>query len=116
MLIDAALKVGPIGSVAFNRAMADMIGGGTRTAKSIDALTQHMGDWVKGTAAIGNAMKGSKNEVNGWALAQSNFNVQASRGWAAVQAGGNIIGGPFLSLAPPPPNHFSPPDFALSSL
>src|SRR5258708_12000961 len=109
MLIDAALKVGPIGSVAFNRAMADMIGGGTRTAKSIDALTQHMGDWVKGTAAIGNAMKGSKNEVNGWALAQSNFNVQASRGLAPVQGGRNPIRPPFLPLPPPLLPLSSPP-------
>src|SRR5260221_9073828 len=45
MLIDAALKVGPMGSVPFNQAMADMVGGGTRTSKTIDALDQNMKAW-----------------------------------------------------------------------
>lgn len=92
MLIDAALKVGPIGSVAFNRAMADMIGGGTRTAKTIDALTQHMKDWTNQVAAISAKMKLGATDVNGWALAQSGFNVQMDRAKAAVQAGAIAIG------------------------
>ena len=100
MLIDAALKVGPVGSVAFNRAMMDMIGGGTRTAKTIDALTQHMKDWTSGVAAIGDVMKLRSKDVDGWALAQSGLNIQLDRAKAAFEVLGITVGQkllPFLT-------------------
>jgi TP901 family phage tail tape measure protein len=99
MLIDAALKVGPIGSVAFNRAMADMVGGGTRTAKTIDALTQHMSDWTKGVAGIGDAMRSHASDVNGWAIAQGNFNIQMDRAKASVQVFAINLGTALLPYA-----------------
>ena len=97
MLMDAALKVGPLGSVPFNRAMADMVGGGTRTAKTIDALTQHMRDWIKDSANIGSGMRSGATDVNGWALALSNTNVVMDKAHAAVEATAITLG---LKLLP----------------
>jgi TP901 family phage tail tape measure protein len=92
MLIDAALKVGPEGSVPFNRAMADMIGGGTRTSKTIDALDQHMTDWLADIKAVNTAMGNTSTNVTGWDTAQSNLNVQIEKGQAFLQVMGQNIG------------------------
>jgi TP901 family phage tail tape measure protein len=86
MLIDAALKVGPVGSVPFNRAMMDMIGGGTRTAKTITALTENMKTWEANVAKISASMKLSGSSVMGWQTALSNLNIQVDRGKAALAA------------------------------
>src|SRR5260221_8572126 len=72
--------------------MADMVGGGTRTAKTIDALTQHMKDWTSGVAGVGDAMKSSTKDVNGWALAQSGLNVQVDKIKASFQAWAITLG------------------------
>ena len=98
MLMDAALKVGPIGSVAFNRAMADMVGGGTRTAKTIDALSQHMKDWTSEIARISVAMKSGAVDVNGWALVQGNFNLQMDKAKASLEVLGITIGQALLPV------------------
>jgi TP901 family phage tail tape measure protein len=92
MLIDAALKVGPMGSVPFNQAMADMIGGGTRTSKTIDALDQHMTDWLADIKSVNTAMGDTSKNVAGWDTAQSNLNVQIEKGQAFLQVMGQNIG------------------------
>src|SRR5258708_5047809 len=76
MLIDAALKVGPEGSVKFNQAMADMVGGGTRTSKTIDALVQNMHAWLGDIKDVNSAMGDTSKNVAGWDTAQSNLNVK----------------------------------------
>jgi len=98
MLIDAALKVGPIGSVAFNRAMMDMVGGGTRTAKSITALSQNMKAWTADIKAMSIAMHLSTQDVMGWDVASSGFNIQMDRSKAAVQALLIVIGTRLLPI------------------
>lgn len=86
MIYDAAKKAGPEGSVPFNRAIADMVGG-IRSFTAFTALTgPHMKDFVKNAAAILAAMNSSKTALMGWDVAQSNFNVQMDRGKAALQA------------------------------
>lgn len=92
MLIDAALKVGPMGSVPFNQAMADMVGGGTRTTKTIDALDQHMNAWRDDIKQANAAMGDTSKNVAGWDTAQSNLNVQIERGQAFLQVLGQNIG------------------------
>jgi TP901 family phage tail tape measure protein len=92
MLIDAALKVGPMGSVPFNQAMADMVGGGTRTSKTIDALDEHMNAWREDIKQVNTAMGDTSKNVAGWDTAQSNLNVQIERGQAFLQVMGQNIG------------------------
>src|SRR5260221_8183481 len=65
MLIDAALKVGPMGSVPFNQAMADMVGGGTRTSKTIDALDQNMKAWRGDIKDVNSPMGDNSKNVTG---------------------------------------------------
>ncbi len=98
MLIDAALKVGPVGSVAFNRAMMDMVGGGTRTAKSITALSQNMQAWTADIKQMSAAMHLSTQDVMGWDVASSGFNVQMDKSKAAVQALLIVIGTRLLPI------------------
>lgn len=86
LIYDTAKKAGPEGSVPFNRAIADMVGG-IRSFTAFTALTgPHMKDFVKNAAAILAAMNASKTAVMGWDVAQSNFNVQMDRAKAALQA------------------------------
>src|SRR5258708_5804687 len=66
MIADAAKKVGPEGSVPFNRAVADMVGG-LRSLSTFSALTgDHMKDFTKNSALILDAMQKTKNAVLGW--------------------------------------------------
>src|SRR5260221_4024399 len=92
MLIDAALKVGPMGSVPFNQAMADMVGGGTRTSKTIDALDQNMQAWMGDIKDVNSAMGDTSKNVTGWNTAQSNLNVQLQIGLANLQTLGQNVG------------------------
>jgi len=86
MIYDAAKKVGPEGSVPFNRAVSDMIGG-QRSLSAFLALTgTHMSTFVGNTKAITDAMNASKTAVLGWDLAQTNFNVILDRANAAIEA------------------------------
>src|SRR5258708_3157068 len=84
MIADAAKKVGPEGSVPFNRAVADMVGG-LRSLSTFSALTgDHMKDFTKNSALILDAMQKNKNAVLGWETAQSNFNIKMDQAKAAV--------------------------------
>lgn len=86
MVYDAAKKAGPEGSVPFNRAVSDMIGG-QRSLQAYLALTgTHLSTFKSNALAIINAMNGSKTAVLGWTVAQGNFNVQMDRAKAALQA------------------------------
>ena len=86
MIVQAALKVGPEGSVPFNRAVGDMVGG-IRGLSAFMALTgSHMKDFIANSAAVTAAMKSGAGGVTGWAIAQSNFNVQLDRAKASGQA------------------------------
>lgn len=86
MVYDAAKKAGPEGSVPFNRAVSDMIGG-QRSLQAYLALTgTHLATFKSNTIAIKAAMDASKTSVLGWSTAQGNFNLQMSRAHAAVQA------------------------------
>jgi len=86
MIYNAAKRAGPEGSVPFNRAVADMIGG-QRSLSTFMALTgTHFKDFVNDSKGITAAMNNGKGGVTGWALAQSNLNVQMGRAHAAVNA------------------------------
>jgi TP901 family phage tail tape measure protein len=86
MIYNAAKKAGPEGSVPFDRAISDMVGG-QRSLSTFMALTGgHMKDFVANAAAVAASMKTGGGEVDGWALAQSNFNVQMDRAKASVAA------------------------------
>lgn len=86
MIVDAALKVGPEGSVPFNRAVGDMVGG-IRGLSAFLALTgTHMADFVANSAGISAVMRSGATDVNGWAIAQQNLNVQMDRVKAAGAA------------------------------
>ncbi len=86
MIYKAALKAGPEGSVPFNRAMSDMIGG-QRSLQSMLALTgSHFTTFASDSKAVSNAMNASKTAVLGWDTAQTNFNVKMDQARAAVAA------------------------------
>jgi TP901 family phage tail tape measure protein len=83
MVYDAAKKAGPEGSVPFNRAVSDMIGG-QRSLQAFLSLTgSHMKTFEDDTRKIAAAMGISKDAVLGWDVAQKNFNVQLDRAKAA---------------------------------
>ena len=92
MIVNAAKKVGPEGSVPFNRAVGDMVGGIRGLSAFMGLTGPHMADFVKNSAAITAAMKGGKTEVSGWSLAQSGFNIQMDRAKAAAAALLIVIG------------------------
>ena len=92
MIVNAALKVGPEGSVPFNRAVGDMVGG-IRSLSTFTALTgPNMASFLERIKAITSSMKSGSGDVNGWALAQSNFNIQMDKGKAAIAAAGIGLG------------------------
>ncbi len=86
MIWDAAKQAGPQGSVPFNRAVSDMIGG-QRSLQAFLSLTgTHFATYVTNTKAVTDAMNASKTAVLGWDTAQKNLNVKLSQAWAAIQA------------------------------
>src|SRR6266704_1256261 len=86
MIWDAAKQAGSQGSVPFNRAVADMIGG-QRSLQAFLSLTgTHFATYVTNTKAVTDAMNASKTAVLGWDTAQKNLNVKLSQAWAAIQA------------------------------
>lgn len=98
MVYDAAKKAGPEGSVPFNRAVSDMIGG-QRSLQAFLSLTGgHMSTFASLTKSVTAAMNGSKTSVQGWDIAQSNFNVQANRGKAALNALAITVGTALLPV------------------
>src|SRR6266516_3955910 len=85
MVYDAAKRAGPEGSVPFNRAVSDMIGG-QRSLQSFLSLTGgHMKTFEDNAKKIAAAMGISKTAVLGWDTAQKNFNVQLDSGKAVLQ-------------------------------
>ncbi len=98
MIYDAAKKAGPEGSVPFNRAISDMVGG-QRSLSTFLALTGgHMKDFKDNANAIASSMKSGKGEVSGWALAQSNFNVIMDKGKATAEAAAIVLGTKLLPI------------------
>lgn len=99
MIYDAAKRAGPEGSVPFDRAVSDMVGG-IRSFTAYTALTgPHMADFVKNANAIAAAMRSGTGDVNGWAIAQSNLNVQAEKARAGLDAMFITIGTDLLPMA-----------------
>ncbi len=86
MIYKAALKAGPEGSVPFNRAVSDMIGG-QRSLQAYLALTgSHFSTFSANARAVADAMNHSKTAVLGWDTAQSNFNTKIAQAHAALDA------------------------------
>ncbi len=86
MIYDAAKRAGPEGSVPFNRAVSDMIGG-QRSLQAFLSLTGgHFATYVEDTKKITAAMKASRDAVLGWDTAQKNLNMKLSQAWSAIQA------------------------------
>src|SRR5258707_212343 len=85
MVYNAAKKAGPEGSVPFNRAVSDMIGG-QRSLQAFLALTgTHFKTYEDNVKKIAAAMGISKTAVLGWDVAQGNFNLQLDRAKASFQ-------------------------------
>src|SRR5260221_3512855 len=85
MIWDAAKKAGPEGSVPFNRAVSDMIGG-QRSLQAFLSLTgTHFKTYEDNVKKIAAAMGISKTAVLGWDVAQGNFNLQLDRAKASFQ-------------------------------
>src|SRR6266700_3763754 len=85
MVYNAAKRAGPEGSVPFNRAVSDMIGG-QRSLRAFLSLTgSHMKTFASDSKAIAAAMGLSKTALLGWDVAQRNANLQWERGKAALQ-------------------------------
>src|SRR5260221_3741585 len=92
MIYDSAKKAGPEGSVPFNRAISDMIGG-VRGFTAFTALTgPHMQDFINNTKNIGTAMNASTTQVKGWDIAQSNLNIKLDQGRAMLEVLGQSVG------------------------
>src|SRR5260221_333899 len=92
MIYDSAKKAGPEGSVPFNRAISDMIGG-VRGFPAFTALTgPHMQDFINNTKNIGTAMAASTTQVKGWDIAQSNLNIKLDQGRAMLEVLGQNVG------------------------
>lgn len=98
MYIDAARRAGPEGSKPFIDALAEMMGGGQRAAKALFSLSQSMGDWRAIIAQVNAAMKSGGSDVNGWAIAQSNFNVILDKAHAVFDAVMITIGAKLLPV------------------
>ncbi len=102
MIYKAALKAGPEGSVPFNRAMSDMIGG-QRSLQAMLSLTgTHFATFKDDAAKIAAAMGIGVTAVLGWDVAQKNFNVQLDRAKAAFQGLLITIGSLLLPVLPIP--------------
>ncbi len=98
MIYDAAKKAGPEGSVPFNRAVSDMVGG-QRSLSTFLALTgDHMKAFKDNASAIASSMKSGKGEVSGWALAQIKFNVILDKGKAVAEAAAIVLGTKLLPI------------------
>ncbi len=92
MIYDSAKKAGPEGSVPFNRAISDMIGG-VRGFTAFTALTgPHMQAFINNTKNIGTAMNASTTQVKGWDIAQSNLNIKLDQGRAMLEVLGQNVG------------------------
>lgn len=86
MVYKAALRAGPEGSVPFNRALSDMVGG-QRSLQAMLSLTgTHFSTFASNSKAVSDAMNASKTAVLGWDVAQGNFNVKMDQARAAVGA------------------------------
>jgi TP901 family phage tail tape measure protein len=98
MIYKAALKAGPEGSVPFNRAVSDMIGG-QRSLQAYLALTgTHFATYSANAKAIADAMNASKTAVLGWDTAQQNFNTKLSQAHAALETVFIVIGAKLLPV------------------
>jgi len=85
MVYNAAKRAGPEGSVPFNRAVSDMIGG-QRSLQAFLSLTgTHMKTFADDVKKIAAAMSTSKTAVLGWAVEQQNEPVQSARLHAVLQ-------------------------------
>ncbi len=120
MIYDAAKKAGPEGSVPFNRAISDMVGGQRSLATFLALTGGHMKAFKDNAAAIATSMRGGAGDVAGWALAQTNFNVIWDKTVALLQAGAIKLGllllpalGQLLSIVPPIVGYIS--DFSAHS-
>jgi len=86
MIYDAARRAGPEGSVPFDRAISDMVGG-QRSLSTFLALTgDHMKQFKDNAKAVADSMKAGSGNVEGWTLAQTNFNVIMDKARASVAA------------------------------
>jgi TP901 family phage tail tape measure protein len=98
MIYKAALRAGPEGSVPFNRAVSDMIGG-QRSLQAYLALTgSHFATYSANARAVADAMNFSKTAVLGWDVAQQNFNTKLAQAQAALQAVFITIGSHLLPV------------------
>ncbi len=98
MIYKAALKAGPEGSVPFNRAVSDMIGG-QRSLQAYLALTgSHFSTFSANARAVADAMNHSKTAVLGWDTAQQNFNTKIAQAHAALEAVFITIGAHLLPV------------------
>src|SRR6266568_8847091 len=98
MIYKAALKAGPEGSVPFNRAVSDMIGG-QRSLQAYLALTgSHFSTFSANARAVADAMNHSKTAVLGWDTAQQNFNTKIAQAHAALEAVFITIGSHLLPV------------------
>lgn len=107
MVYDAARKAGPEGSVPFNRAISDMIGG-MRSMQAYLSLTgSHFKEFMLQSQDVAAAMNAGAKEVNGWNIAQSNMNVQLDRAHAALDAMAIQLGTDLLPILTPIVKNFA---------
>ena len=92
MITKAALKVGPEGSVPFNRAVGDMVGGLRGLSAFLGLTGPHMQDFINNAKNIGSAMADSTTQVKGWDIAQSNLNIKLDQGRAMLEVLGQNVG------------------------
>jgi TP901 family phage tail tape measure protein len=98
MIYKAAMRAGPEGSVPFNRAVSDMIGG-QRSLQAFLALTgTHFATYVANAKAVADAMNASKTAVLGWDTAQTNFNVKLSQARAVFESLAIVVGSAILPV------------------
>lgn len=98
MIVKAALKVGPEGSVPFNRAVGDMVGGIRGLSAFMGLTGTHMKDFVANSAGITAAMRNGTGGVQGWSTAQSNLNVKMDQAKAAGERFMIILGEKLLPV------------------
>lgn len=98
MVYNAALKAGPAGSVPFNRALADMVGGIRGTTAFMALTGPHFADFAKNAAGVAAAMKSGAGGVTGWAQVQGNFNLQMDKAKASLEVLGITIGQALLPV------------------
>jgi len=83
-ITDAVGKKFPEGSAGYMAALKAMLGGNNQMQGVLDLTGAHMATFKGNVAGIANAVSGAHGQINGWALAQQDFNFKLQQAQMAA--------------------------------